>query len=146
MIVQFKSRLIETLEKYSDLNSAKSHDNLNPESIGLVIGICAVCLLTIFAFTFIAYFFPYWCFYTTCLDCFVRNPFCNFIYCYYNCCSFLDKEVLGQIEASKMKSQIYIQDLVTTPNGRVIHLSNMRQLNKNENGNFSRQYLESEIV
>lgn len=131
MIVQFKSRLIETLEKFTNLNQLTNQDDsLSGESIGYLLGMGFVVVMIGALFVYLAYLCSCWNFYEYFMRYFVSEPYCNCIYCYYTCCSScLDQLALRDIQRAKNKSQIYIQDLVTTADGRVVHLSNLRPLN-----------------
>ena len=140
MIINFKSRLIETLEKYSLLTNPSTGDSLTGNSVGLIIGIILISLFLIAFICFIAYLCPCWNCYNLCLYCLVSQPCCNCVNLYDQCCPHMDQKALLEVERGRTNNQIYVQDMLTTPDGRIIQYSDPRPVFK------SRRFSDTEII
>lgn len=94
-------------------------DGLSAGSVGLIVGVAAAALAFLAFFVFVAYCFPFARCYLACSPC-VNVPCLNCIVCYYVCCPCLE----ACLERRQDK-RIYIQDMLATPDGKIIHMSNV---------------------
>lgn len=91
-------------------------------SIGVIVGIILACILFIAFFMFIAYCFPFTRCYLACAPC-VNRACCNCVYFYYVCCPCLDVCARRCVKMRTAEKPIYIQDMLATPDGKIIHMS-----------------------
>ncbi|CAF0855172.1 unnamed protein product [Brachionus calyciflorus] len=148
MIINIKSRLIETIEKYTNINNNVSNsENLSSDSIGLIIGLIIISLGLISLILCISYCLPCFNFFNLCCYCFILQSCFNWAYLYDTCCRFMDSKALTDLESSRMTNQIYVQDMVMTPDGRIIQYTNPRPIfNKLSKSTSSRQFSDSDLI
>ncbi|RNA09523.1 hypothetical protein BpHYR1_005795 [Brachionus plicatilis] len=139
MIVNFKGRFLDTIDKYV-VNNQDSQVPLSPNSAGLIVAIVFICLFLISFVIFISYFFPCWTLYNLCLGPIVDKTLCNCVNLYDKCCPFLDKKAMANVKSSCSSNRIYVQDMLATSDGRIIQYSDPRSII------FSQQNLETQII
>ncbi len=142
-MVQLKDMLIN----YPHLENDKSNtDGLNSNSdiaAPIIVAVAVACILIILFFICFAYFTPWRCIYQVfCHHCLNFCAVCNCIYWFYVCpCMDLQAENFQKRNITNC-DRMYIQDFLTTvdgrsiSDGRIIQLSNLRHTNK-ENLNRS---------
>lgn len=141
MIVNFKGRFIDTIDKYV-INSQDIHTSLTSDSIGLIVGILLISLFLICVVLFLSYCFPCWYLYQFCLEPIVNKTLCNCVNLYDTCCPFLDKKAVAKMQQSRTRNRVFVQDMLATSDGRIIQYSDPRPLSKY----LSRQSLETQII
>lgn len=100
---------------------------LTAGSIGLIVGLILASILLVLFFLFIAYCFPYTRCYLACSIC-VNWSCLNCIFYYYVCCPCLDLWARRRVERRRSEKRIYIQDMLATPDGKIIHMSNVGRI------------------
>jgi hypothetical protein len=136
MILKFQRSIVETFEEYAKSEWTKSanaanvndtnqeQDELTGQAIAFLFFIVIVSILLFSCFLYVAYYFPWWFLYEKlCFVC-VEPYWCNFLYCFHTCPCF--ERRARETQLRKRQNNIIIQDLLTTPDGRVIKMSNVR--------------------
>lgn len=139
MIVKLKNSWIDILEKYSIVNTSDT-TFLSNEGVPMVIVVTVGIVLIFLLFLFIAYFLPWWCLYNKCCSKCVEQEGFNCINYFYTCPCLDNRARVQQNMKVQNFDKIYIQDLLTTvdgrtSDGRIIQLSNLRA---NRNKNFKK--------
>ena len=123
MIIELQKALVDSLQKFTNVNLDSSDQSPRPETIGMIVGVVLGSILIIGFFIFVAYYFPwFYCYNLFCHKC-VDNECCNCIRCYFMCPCMETKAFEYQLKKNQSQSKVFIQDLLTTPDGRIIHLS-----------------------
>jgi hypothetical protein len=136
MIIQFQKSLIDSIQKYST-SKYSIEQSPSPEAIGIIVALIIVSILLIIFFVFVAYYLPWWfCYGRVCFR-FAGQLCCDCIRCYYCCPCMENKAFEHQVTLNKNKSKIFVQDMLTAPDGSIIHLSNIRPVNNELSGEIS---------
>lgn len=117
------SLIIQTLLS-SNSHVRMTEPGLIAGSIGVIVGVILACILFIAFFMFIAYCFPFTRCYLACSPC-VNRACCNCIFFYFVCCPCLDVCARRRLKMRSAEKPIYIQDMLATPDGKIIHMSNV---------------------
>ena len=120
----------------------ESDNILNSESIIMLICLSFALFLMILFILYIAYYFSWWRFYNriACLNC-ANLAWCNCIYCYHTCPLFESKAKRLSLNCrnnqfgSSAAPRMFVQDLLATNDGRVIKLTDLREVNEEQNEN-----------
>jgi len=136
-MVQLKDVLIN----YPNLENDRSYTDRTPSKIDITapiyIGVSVACILIILFFICFAYYTPWRCVYQIfCHHCLNVCTVCNCIYWFYVCPCMNVRAKNCQKKNLKNCDRMYIQDFLTTADGRIIQLSNLRSANR-ENLNKS---------
>jgi hypothetical protein len=116
----------------------ESDNILNSESIIMLICLSFGIFLMILFILYIGYYFSWWRFYNriACLNC-ANLALCNCIYCYHTCPLFESKAKRlslscrnNQLGSSAAGPRMFVQDLLATNDGRVIKLTDLREVNQ----------------
>ena len=145
MIIQFQRALVDSLQKYSNV---ESNDQLpTPETAGMIVGLTIGLILMLIFFVLFVYFFPWWRFYDKfCWRC-VELPCCNCIRFYYLCPCMDTKAFLLQQLKNRKAKKMFIQDLFATADGRIIHTSDIRPCDASKQVNtLPRNICESDLI
>jgi hypothetical protein len=114
----------------------ESDNILNSESIIMLICLSFALFLIILFILYIGYWFSWWRFYNriACLNC-ANLALCNCIYCYHVCPLFESKAKRLSLNCrnnqfgSSAAPRMFVQDLLATNDGRVIKLTDLREVN-----------------
>ena len=152
MIIQLQKALVDSLQQFSNVN-ADTDQTPQPATIGMIVGLTLFGIILFAFFLSFAYCFPWYCCYNyLCHKC-VSNACCNCIRCYYVCPCMESKAFQYQLNKNQNSSKVFIQDLLTTPDGRIIHLSNITPIEKPNNNKVNitsprlmNRFSESELI
>ena len=143
-MVQLKDSLIsypylENDKYYSDQGTSHSED-----AVPVIIGVSVACVLLIIFFVCFAYYTPWWCVYQAFCHHFLSIcSVCNCVYWFY-VCPCMDKQAENCQKKNVINcDRMYIQDFLTTvdgrniSDGRIIQLSNLKSNGAKQNLNKS---------
>lgn len=91
-------------------------------SVGVIVAIIVASILFVLFFILLAYCLPFTRCYLACSIC-ANLPCFNCIFWYYTCCSCLDGYAMRRFKMKSSEKPIYIQDMLATPDGKIIHMS-----------------------
>ena len=139
-MVQFKDSLINSLINYPNLENLDDRQSSVPanESIPVIIGAIVACILLVLFFICLAYYMPWWCMYKNCCHFCVDLNACNCVYCFFTCPCMNERAKCCQKLNIQNVDRMFIQDFLTTvdgksiSDGRIIQLSNLRSANKQQ--------------
>jgi hypothetical protein len=115
-------------ETFNWLRHLKVDIKVSGEIIGMIIGLTVGCLLLILFFCVFAYCCPWWLLFKIFCNKCLSIPFLNCVNWYYYCPCMTSKAYGYQKKKCQNSREMFIQDVVTTPDGCVIESSDIRPI------------------
>lgn len=116
MFIQLQKSLIDSIRQFTNLEKQQQPTD---DTIAMIIGLSIAIVILFAFFIYLAYFLPWW----TCYNCFFSkvvtcsNSCLDCILCYY-VCPCMDRTAYGyQLEQNQKNSKVFVQDMLTTPDG-----------------------------
>jgi hypothetical protein len=129
-MVKILNKFIDPIQFEASLESIGVKKSLTNDSIAMLFGMIIGIVLFLLFFIYLGYHFPWWQLFLSYIQCSNFRIF-NCIYCYYYCCVGLERNAAKEVQR-RSRNSVFVQDMYASPNGKIVHLSDLRPMCSNQ--------------